>query len=159
MSNPFTVDLDGVFTKMTKKAYRLSDVKDQLETLAWDIVRFRDDDNAANLWQVQNAEDGDYIVALYDEEDLTKTASSNPWTVSVLSLSGDLQVSYKGDPLTKIAFKELGIPRNELFKVPQYLPERLVSNKKLANSLLKKLDATTKQAVLHKYPELGQNGE
>jgi hypothetical protein len=159
MSNPFTVDFDAAFTKLTKRAYRLSDVKDQIETLAFDIVRFKDNDDASNLWQVQNAEDGDYIVALYDDEDLTKTASSNPWTVMVSKFSGDLQVSYKGEPLVKVAFKELGIPRNELYKVPQYLPEKLATNKKLASGLLKKLDATSKQAVLQKYPELGQNGE
>jgi hypothetical protein len=60
----FSVDYSGLENKIYKKAYRLADVKDQLETVAFDIVRFKDNDKGAELWQVQSADDGDYIVAL-----------------------------------------------------------------------------------------------
>jgi hypothetical protein len=150
----FNVDYSGLAQQMlVKKAYKLSDVKDQLETVAFDVVRFKDGDKAAQLWEVQSADDGDYIVALYDEpEDNAKTASD--WGVVITKSAGTLQVSYKGDPLVRISHSKLGIPRDQLGAVPQYLPEKLTSNKKLVKALLNELSAEAKDQVFKKYPEL-----
>ena len=148
----FSIDYSGLANQITKKAYRLADVKDQLETVAFDVVRFKDGDKGAELWQVQNAEDGDYIVALYDEDELDKTAA--PWSVLVTKNGSDLQVSYKGDPLVRLSAAKLGIPRAELHKAEQYLPERLASNKKLVKALLSELSETARQEVSKRYPEL-----
>lgn len=150
MMSKFTVDYTAL---LTKKAYRLSDVKDELETVAFDVVRFKDGDKGAELWEVQSADDGDYIVALYgDEEENNKTASD--WSVYITKTAGVLQVSYKGDPLVRLPFTKLGIPRDELGQVPQYLPEKLTSNKKLVKALLNELTADAKLEVFKKYPEL-----
>ncbi len=148
----FSLDYSKLENRLYKKAYRLSDVKDQLETVAFDIVRFKDADKGADLWQVQSADDGDYIVALY-QPDEEKTAAPL-WDVRVSKTAGDLQISYKGDPLVRVAASRLGIPRAELEKVEEYLPSKLASNKKLVQALLKELPESTKEEVLNKYPEL-----
>lgn len=149
----FSLDYSGLENKVYKKAYRLSDVKDRLETVAFDIVRFKDDDKSADLWQVQSADDGDYIVAMYQpEEEEIKTSAL--WGVAVSKTAGDLQVSYKGDPLVRIAAGKLGIPRAELHKIEEYLPAKLAANKKLVNALLNELPESAKKEVLNKYPEL-----
>jgi len=148
----FSIDYSSLAHQITKKAYRLSDVKDQIETVAFDIVRFKDGDKGAELWQVQSADDGDYIVALYDDEDgETKTAG---WSVAVSKTAGVLQVSYKGDPLVRVASSKLGIPAAELQKAEQYLPAKLAENKKLVKALLNELSPSAKEEVLKKYPEL-----
>lgn len=146
------IDYSGLLNQITKKAYKLSAVKDQIETVAFDVVRFKDGDKAAELWEVQSAEDGDYIVALYDEEESTKTASD--WTVVFTKTASLLQVAYKGDPLVRLPLTKLGIPRSEMAQVSQYLPEKLASNKKLVKALLNELGPEAKQEVLKKYPEL-----
>jgi hypothetical protein len=148
----FSVDYSGLENKIYKKAYRLSDVQDQLETVAFDIVRFKDDDKGADLWQVQSADDGEYIVALYQPDEDKKVAST--WEVMISKTAGDLQISYKGDPIVRVASSKLGIPRTELHKVPDYLPEKLASNKKLVKALLNELSESAKKEVLNKYPEL-----
>src|SRR5271167_3654081 len=105
----FSIDYSGLANQITKKAYRLTDVKDQLETVAFDVVRFKDGDKGAELWEVQSADDGDYIVALYgDEEEGAKTACD--WSVLITKTAGVLQVAYKGDPLVRLPFTKLGIP-------------------------------------------------
>lgn len=149
----FSIDYSSL-AKLTKKAYRLSDVKDQLETVAFDIVRFKDGDKGADLWQVQSADDGDYIVALYDDEEAEKTASANPWGVLVTKNGSDLQISYKGDPLVRLASSKLGIPSGELHKAEQYLPEKLATNKKLVKALLSELSEAARLEVAKRYPEL-----
>jgi hypothetical protein len=147
----FSVDYSSITGQITKKAYRLSDIKDQLESVGFDIVRFKDSDKSADLWQVQSADDGEYIVALY-QSDEEKTAAI--WDVSISKISGDLQVSYKGDPLVRVAASRLGIPASEVNKVPGYLPAKLAANPKLVKALLNELSESAKKAVLNKYPEL-----
>lgn len=148
----FSVDYSGLENKIYRKAYRLADVKDQLESVGFDIVRFKDNDKGAELWQVQSADDGDYIVALYDHDSEEKTAAL--WGVMITKTAGDLQISYKGDPIVKIASNKLGIPRTELDRIPDYLPSKLAENKKLVKALLNELPTSAKKEVLKKYPEL-----
>lgn len=147
----FGIDYLNLENRIYKKAYKLADVKEQLETVAFDIVKFRGDDSASNLWQIHSADDGDYIIALYQPEE-TKTAS--PWQVDILKTAGAVQISYKGDPLLKISASKLGVPQNELDKVKEYLPNKLAENKKLASALLNELSPVVKKSVLIKYPEL-----
>lgn len=146
----FSIDYSSLEHKFTKKAIKLSDVKDKLETVAFDVVRFKDGDKGADLWQVQNAEDGEYIVALYQPEEEEKSA----WDVTVSKTAGDLQVSYKGDPIVRLAADKLGIPRAEINRVPGYLPAKLAVNKKLVKALLNELPESAKKEILSKYPEL-----
>lgn len=139
---------------LTKKAtYRLSDVKDQIEVLGFDIVRFKSDDNDANLWKIDPSPDGDYIVSTYEEApDTLKTASQ--WEIVLNKTASAMQVYYKQDPIVQIKTASLGIPAEELSSLPRYLPHTLASNKSLVHSLLKELSESAKNAVLSKYPEL-----
>lgn len=148
----FSVDYSNLADTITKRAYKLSDVKDQLETVAFDVVRFKDNDKSADLWQVQSADDGEYIVALYQPDEEEKTAAL--WNVRVNKVASALEVAYKGDPLVSVGANRLGIPHSELEKVPSYLPTKLANNKKLVKALLSELSESSRQAVLTKYPEL-----
>jgi len=147
----FTIDYSRLENKLYKRAYRLEDVKDRLETVAFDVVRFKDGDSGADLWQVQSSDDGEYIVSLYQPEE-EKTAAV--WDVAISKTAGDLQISYKGDPIVRVASSKLGIPSSEVSKVKDYLPTKLAENKKLVKALLNELSPASKAAVLNKYPEL-----
>lgn len=146
------IDYSGLEKIIYKKAYKLADVKDQLESVAFDIVRFKDGDKGAELWQVQSADDGDYIVALYESDSVEKSASQ--WDVTISKTAGNLQVSYKGDPIVRVASSKLGIPQSEIHKIPDYLPTKLAESKKLVKALLNELPVSAKNEVLRKYPEL-----
>jgi hypothetical protein len=147
----FAVDYNQLENNLYKKSYKLSEVKDRIVKVAFDIVKFKDGDEHANLWQIQNADDGDYIVSMYEEsEEVKKTA----WDVSLNKLAGSINISYKNDPIITVASRSLGIPANELSMVKEYLPVKLAENKKLVRALLNELPETTKNEVLNKYPEL-----
>lgn len=148
----FDVDYSKLEHKIYKKAYKLSDVQNRIEKVAFDIVKFKDGDAGANLWQIQSADDGDYIVALYQPEE--EKIASNDWEVAVNKTAGSLQISYKGDPLVRVASNKLGIPASQLEKVEEYLPSKLAENKKLVRALLNELSPAVKSEVLNKYPEL-----
>ena len=149
----FSVDFTGLEDKLLKKSYRLADVKDQIEVVAFDIVRFKDSDKRADLWQVQSAEDGDYILTQYENApENVKTASFTPW--EVVPAQNGLNFYYKGDPIVRLAASKLGIPVEEIPSAERYLPKSLATNKNLVAALLSELPETAKSAVLNKYPEL-----
>lgn len=145
------IDYSKLEEVIYKRAYKLSDVKDKIQVVAFDIVKFKDNDKASQLWQIQSADDGDYIVALYNEDEQVKEGN---WQVSLNKVASDIQISYKGDPIVKVAANKLGIPKDELHKVEGYLPQKLAENKKLVKALLNELSEETKKQVLNRYPEL-----
>jgi hypothetical protein len=146
------VDFSKLENRLLKRAYRLSDVQDRIYRVGFDVVRFKDGDEASKLWQVQSADDGDYIVVLYEDAPEEKTAAS--WEVLLSKTAKVLNFFYKGEPIVKVAANTLGIPENELASVPQYLPAKLANNKVLVKALLNQLDTPAKLSVLERYPEL-----
>lgn len=150
----FSLDYDNLEQKVYKKAYKLSDVKNRIERVAFDVVRFSDGDETSKLWQVQSADDGDYIVALYDEQDEAAKVASSNWEVALNKTSSMIDVYYKGDPIVRVAASKLGIPANELAFVSRYLPKKLAENKKLATALLNEAGENVRQELYKKYPEL-----
>jgi hypothetical protein len=156
------VNYDELAAKLLKKSYRLADVRDQLETVAFDVVRFKDSDMGADLWQIQSADDGEFIVTKYEDAENVKTAgqskfasaSANPWQVILSKVGKTLNFFYKGDPIVRVASKTLGIDESELTSVERYLPKKLAENKKLVSALLSELPQSAKDEVLGKYPEL-----
>lgn len=150
----FGVDFTKLEDKLLKKAYRYSEVKDQLETVAFDIVRFKDSDKGADLWQIQSADDGEFIVTKYEDAEVKKTASANTWEVVLSKSAKTLNFFYKGDPIVRVASAALGIIDAELSSVERYLPKKLAENKKLVKALLAELPESAKNEVLNKYPEL-----
>lgn len=153
MSKNF-IDYSALDQKISKKAYRLSDVKDNIEKVAFDIVRFKDSDKGADLWQIQSSDDGDYIVSLYeDNNENVKTASvKTSWEVT--GTNGNLYFFYKGEPVLKTAASSLGLSSEDTSTVTRYLPKKLAENKTLVNLLLNQVDKASKQRILTKYPEL-----
>jgi hypothetical protein len=148
-----SINYDQLAEKTLRKTFKYSEVKDKLVSVAFDIVKFPSEDQGANLWRVLSADDGQYIVALYEEspDDLEKTASL-PWSVSASNTH--LSIAYKGDPLVRLSSAQLGIPASELHRAEQYLPSKLATNKKLVQALLSELNTAARQEVANRYPEL-----
>lgn len=133
-----------------KEIFRLSDVKHRLEKVAFDVFRFKDS-NSDELWQIQNSDDGDYIVARYEsDEPKIEVVASNKWEVLVSESSNDINVFYKGMPITKIT----GTATEDLNTVKRFLPSKLATNKGFVSALLNTLDESSKDAILKLYPEL-----
>jgi hypothetical protein len=139
---------------------KLSEVSHRIEKVAFDIVRFRDGDEAAKLWQVQSADDGDYIVALYSDpsESVEKTASAkepSSWAVEVSADHKYVDVFYKRDHVTKLSLASLGIPSEEAHLLPKYLPKKLAESKSFSTKLIKSAGKEVQEYIVSQYPELG----
>jgi len=149
------IDYNALDQVINKKSYRLKDVKDRLEKVAFDIVRFKDEDKGADLWQIQSSDDGDYIVSLYEEskETIKTAASHSPWEVT--SSGNYLYFHYKGDPITKVACADKGLSNDDARLMAPHLGKQLSENKKLVSLLLGQVGSDeARQEILNKYPEL-----
>jgi len=140
-----------------KKTHKLSEVKHLIEKVAFDIVRFKDAD-PEELWQIQNSDDGDYIVARYETTENTdelpvKTASKSDWDVSVDG-SNYLHIFYKNYQVARLAASTLGLENTDLATVKRYLPAKLATDQSLVNSLLNTLSTSEKYQFCRTFPEL-----
>lgn len=152
--NRYHLDYSGLADTVEKRRYKLAEVKNRIEKVAWDIVRFRDGE-PTQLWQVQSADDGDYIVALYEEEIQKKEASAKTaWSAVVGTVSNDVHLFYKGDPVVRVAANRLGIDSAELDLVKRWLPNKLASNQKLVAEVLNMAEPSVRKVLIKKYPEL-----
>lgn len=136
---------------MNSKIFKLSDVKHRLKKVAFDIVKFTDDDNDANLWQVQKADDGEYIVALYEGDGILKESE---WKVELNKFGTCVYFYYKNYPIATLPSDKISNDVKFLKEAVASLPIKLSKNTNLVKSLLKELPESTKKIVLSKYPEL-----
>jgi hypothetical protein len=148
--NKFAFDYNELNKKLNApKAYRLSDVQDKIEKVAFDVVKFKSDD-LAGLWKIEDTADGPVIVALYDEN-VTKTASINDWK-TISDKEANIHVFYKGEPINKFAASAYGIDASSV----GWIADKLKEDYKFRASFLKTLTASDRELLLKKYPELGR---
>lgn len=150
----FSIDYNELQDNLgKKKAYKLSTVKDRIVKIAFDIVRFQDADSLDKLWQIQNQDGEDYIVALYnmDDNDIKVSTAAdtsnaqNPWNVLIDKSGSTVNVFYHNTPLTKLSLSAFGIAAEESNLIKSYLPNKLASDDKFRNSFISSLINDEKQ--------------
>lgn len=145
----------GVMNKKLseKKAYKFNDVKDRLIKIAFDVVKFRDSDNIDGLWQVQSSDDGEVIVALY--EDTPKLETKSSWSAVADKTASYVHVFYKNEPVIKIASSTLGMSKDNAVSFEENLPKVLAESAEIRSLLLNELSERDRKSFTTKYPELG----
>jgi hypothetical protein len=153
----FSVNFSALDAHLRPQAptYRYADVKHRLRKVAFDIVRFVDTDNIDGLWQIQNTDDGEVIVAMYSDKapEVEKIASA--WG-AYPDHSGDVNLFYKNNPVTKISLAKLGMADAAPDTVCTVLSEKLSSNTKLLSGLLASLSSEERKDLLDAHPELAE---
>jgi hypothetical protein len=150
-----SVNYETMNKKLTaKKSYKFNDVKDHLIKVAFDVVKFKDSSDIDGLWQVQSSDDGEIIVALYEETPKLETKSS--WSAVADKTASYVHVFYKNEPVIKLASKDFEVSSKEdsVFFV-ENLPKILAENVGIRSSLLNELSEEDRKSFTTKYPELG----
>jgi len=150
-------DLQGDLSPRPQ-VFRYEDVKHRLKKVAFDVVRFVDGDDISGLWQVQETDDGEVIVAKYDDTSdlqVEKTASvETNWRVLADRSGEHVHVFYKDSPVTKVSLASIGIPIEDADVVCRYLPEKLATNEVLTSNLLAEAPRATVDELIKAHPEL-----
>lgn len=147
----YNIDFNNLDKQLNSpKRIKLASVEDRIEKVGFGIVRFLDDKNKLNLWQVV---DGEYIVAMYDDQN---EATTGNWSVETDKLNKSATIFYKNTPIKSVAFSELKIKEEDAENFKKVMPERLANNNKLVNSMLNSLDINYKKELLNKFPELNK---
>jgi len=156
----FSVNFGALEEHLRPKApvYKYEDVKHRLRKVAFDIVRFVDTDNIDGLWQIQNTDDGEVIVAMYSEESSTAEKTASAWR-AIADKSGNINLFYKNDPVTKVSLAKLGMADADPNAVCITLAENLSTNSKLLDGLLASLSSEERGELLKSHPELVRGGQ
>lgn len=157
----FSVDLLDLQSGLNKKkTYRLSEVQHRIEKVAFDVVRFMDSEDLDKLWVVNKDDEGEYIVAMYEDdsglvsESQVKKASSNPWEARVDAKKQYVNVFYNKAPIKKLALNTIGIPSEDGKLICKYLPIKLAEDDNFRNSFIKSLSKSEKESLAEENPNL-----
>lgn len=147
--------LNNKITEQQKKVYKLADVSDRIEKVAFDIVRFRENEDTTQLWKIEESADGPVIVAVYEDASLKAEASlkNRDWN-AISDKQSNVNVFYKGDPIAKISASKMGIPSDEVPLLCRWLPEKLANDTSFRKNLIKDINKDVRDLILSKYPEL-----
>lgn len=155
--NKFAVNYNDVKTQLNqKKKYRLADVKDRLQKVAFDVVRFVDSDKLDDLWKVERDGDDEYIVAMYDDQVLTSEASSvpvNDWKV-LPDKVGNIHVFYKEAPIKKISLASLNISQEDAYSTCKLVKEKLASSQTFLRKFVNELTETERDSLAEVNPTI-----
>lgn len=156
MKDKFTVNFDNLSqTLLPQTSYRLVDVQHRIEKVAYDLVRFRDNEDTDQLWKIQDGIDGPVIVALYGEDGglaVESTKEKSNW--DALPDKSAMHIYYKGEPLVSLSSKDMGIPETEFNVARRWLPKKLASDESLQKEVFSKLGARSCELICQRFPEL-----
>jgi len=151
----YSIDFNELEKKLQpKKMYRLAEVKDRIEKVAFDIVRFRDNNDTDMLWHIEDTNDGPVIVALYDEETGALSKKQSDWKVVPDQKQASVHIYYKGEPITMVKAAEAGIPENEINLFSSWLPEKIAKNENIKGYVLNKMGTKERNVLVARFPEL-----
>ena len=157
MKDKFTVDFNRLTqTLLPKRAYRLADVENRIEKVAYDLVRFRDNQDTDQLWKIQDSVDGPVIVALYGDDGSLSVVSEqeekNDW--EAIPDKKAMNIYYKGEPLVSLSSSDLGIPVDEFSVARRWMTKKLASDEQLQIALLAKAPRRSRKLIAQRFPEL-----
>ena len=161
--NKFLLDYNSLESAVNKpRVYKYEDVKHKLVKVAYDIVKFDGpEEDIDSLWQVQATDDGEVIVAMYDES--VKTGNDSPtiksqssWNVVADSKHENMFIFYKDHPIKKIATNTVGILPNDISSFCSNISNKLNSDKGFRSSLLNDLSNVERIELFSKHPEITQ---
>jgi len=155
----FKLDHNELAKKLNgRKCYKLAEVSDQIKKVAFDVVTFRN--NPETLWRIVPGDDGDYIVANYEDGDVLisesveeKDSIKQSWKVYTDRMNKTATIYYKNTPIKQISLQSIDDPEDFKYRTPKVLSK----NAQLVNKLINELDQNFKNQVLSLYPEL-KNG-
>ena len=135
------------------KHYRYEDVKHKLVKVAFDVVRFMDSDDIDGLWQVQKTDDGDVIVAMYEQTAGPKESKAG-WEACTDKTNSVVNVFYKGASVTAIGLDKIGVPKEDAHIICESLPRKLAADSSFRKNMLDELSEHDRSELLREHPEL-----
>lgn len=152
----FSLDYGYLDKKINqKKTYRFNDVKDRLEKVAFDVVRFKDSDNIDGLWQIQATDDGEVIVAMYEDMPSKSAEKKSNWQALSDKVGSVVNIFYNGYPILKVSTASLGVKTlADVELLSEAIVDGLSESVALRSSLLGQLSTEERKELLNKYPEI-----
>jgi hypothetical protein len=156
MKDKFTINFDHLAERVVpQQTYRLRDVEHRIERVAYDLVRFRENEDTDQLWKIEDGSDGPVIVALYgDDGSLLKTESSTKKVWEVIPDKTAMHFYYKGEPLVSLSSEQLGIPESEFNIAGRWIPQKLASDERFQELLLNTVNRAGRVHIAQRFPEL-----
>lgn len=133
---------------------KLADVAHKIERVAFDVVRFRDDD-LGQLWRVEQTDEGDVLVAMYDDDkDIEITASVSDWKAIPDKSEQYVNIFYKNEAISNFKTASVGLDSEDVHIVCSVMRQKLAEDKDFQSKFIESLPKKEQEVLVAKYPEL-----
>lgn len=159
----YSIDYDHLEKAVNKpKVFKYEDVKHRLQKVAFGTVRFMDaNEDIDGLWEIQQTDDGDVIVAKYDYNPMTSESSEeegmkieSSWDVVPDRRGANVYVFYKGEPVTSIEAEKFAAAEEDLPAICKNAAAKLNTDSQFKDMLLSEVALEDKIRLFSRYPEL-----
>jgi len=142
----FGIDFSGIAKMMDNNHLPVQGNEHRMIRVAFDLFRLKGDE-AEDLWQVQSADDGDFLVRTYSLPDDEIEVESD-WSVMADKKCAHFTITYKNVPIKRIDAADHGAETPEDGKVLQgVIFRKLASDAKFVEALIGSLPKEKKDVL------------
>ncbi len=145
------LDYDHISNVISEKQDKLPLIGNEhrLIRVAFDLFRLNGD-STEDLWQIQNTDDGEFIVRTFDLQEEESVTKKSNWNVVADSSGRNLTITYRNIPLHKVASNKYNANTlDEVNLLQRTLRDKLSTDKSFVKLLLKEIPSN-KLAELNK---------
>jgi len=119
--------------------------------VAFDVFQM-DNGQVPTYWILEKCDDGEYLVATYEDEKEIKSESS--WSALSDKENKHITLSYKNIPIRRFAVAEFNVEPKETHILKEAMVEKLDKDSDFVNKLLNTLPEEKKASIMSLFPEL-----
>jgi hypothetical protein len=143
----FEVDLSEIQRMLDKNRLPIIGNEHRMVRVAFDLFRLKGDE-ADDLWQVQSADDGEFLVRTYSLPEDNEVKTSSDWSVSADGKFASLTVSYRGVPIKRLDTSEYGAKTPEDGKLLQGIVfNKLATDNQFVHRIISSLEPSKIEAL------------
>lgn len=120
--------------------------------VAFDVYQ-RENSQVPSYWILEKCDDGEYLVATYEDEDIKSESS---WSALSDKDDKNITLSYKNIPIRRFAVAEFKATPEEVYILKQAMVEKLDKEPDFVNKLLDSLPENKKDSIVSLFPELAK---
>jgi hypothetical protein len=147
----FKADLSEIQKMLDTNRLPVSGNEHRMVRVAFDFFRL-DGDETDDLWEVQSADDGEFLVRTYSLPEETEEIKTSSWSVTADKEYANLTIAYQGVPITRLASKDYGAETLEDGKLLQGVVfNKLATDVEFIKTMILSLPASKKVALLRAF--------
>lgn len=148
-----SIDFKHILDTIEPKKISYEQNKHRFRKVGFDLFQLKDP-NVESYWVLEQCNDGEYLVATYEDEKEIKVEGS--WTALEDAKAQNITIAYKNIPIKRISSNEFNFGPNDVHIFKKAAVDKLNNDKEFVKKLLDTLPDDKKLSITQLFPELAR---